>query len=369
MIDAIKKLINKINEKSGTKSIQIASEKDDCEYVLTPWVTLNKLVKGFPKARFATIAGPSQTGKTALLLQTIAYNQKIDKAFLSIWTDFEGQFDKSWATRLGVDLDRLILQEYDPTVPYMEPYLDSAIELVKSGHVALWVIDSIGAMRPKGDAVDKAGDKSLEDGTMLNLQRQLGKFYNKANIAISATPTSKGCSVVLIGHVYQVPTTSGAKLEEVKGGNSVKHWANIRLLTRRGPKADWPKEITTMGIDGKAVKIFPGWSGRIKLDKTRQNANEGQEILLNFYHGRGFDWKDSTVSAALGLGIITRAAASYSCDLFPDGKLRGIEAVQDFFEKNEPAYIELAARVDKLAIENVDIKDLNVEEDDEDNGN
>jgi hypothetical protein len=251
----------------------------------------------------------------------------------------------------------------------MEVVLDKALELIKSKAIAMWAIDSIGAMTPKSDIIDKSGDRALEENNMLRLQVKLGEFYRKANVTISPSKDFNGCAVLLVGHVYSVPTTSGAKLEEVRGGNAVKHWANLRLLTRRGPRADWPKEIQVMGIDGKPVKLFPGWSGRVKLDKSRQNANEGQEILLNFYHGRGFDWKDSTVNAAIGLGIINKAAASYSCELLPGGKLRGIEAVLEFFEKDEEAYNKLALMVDAISLENKEIVDkITTEEDNADIG-
>jgi hypothetical protein len=129
-----------------------------------------------------------------------------------------------------------------------------------------------------------------------------------------------------------------------------------------------------MSIDGTPTKIHPGWSGRIKLDKTRQNANEGQEVLLNFFHGRGFDWKDSTISAALGLGIIERSGPTYTCDIIPEGKIKGKDALFELFRTNEELYKKLADSVDSFVVTNnlIDIESIkNSEEEvnnDEDNG-
>jgi len=370
MTDKIQKILDKINKPSKEEGVitptlcKASDIKDKFKLLKTPWATVNKLIGGFPLGRFTTIAGPSQTGKTALILQTIAYNQKIDPNFITLWTDFENQFDNNWAERLGVDLDRIVLQHYTDEANYMEKLLDKALELIDTKTISAWVIDSIGAMMPKADVQDKHGERSLEENNMMRLQIKLGEFYRKCNPKISPILPRKdkegniviqeygGCAVIMLGHVYTVPTTTGAKLEEVKGGNSVKHWAHIRLLTKRGPKKEWPAEIATMGIDGKPAKIHPGWSGRIKLDKTRQNTNEGQEILLNFFHGRGFDWKDSTISAAIGLGLIERVGPSYVCDIIPDGKIKGKDALFELFGNNEELYNKLAAAVDSFVVTN-----------------
>mgnify|MGYP006921280668 CR=1 FL=1 len=390
MTDKIQKILDKINKPKKEEGdiaptlMRASDVSNKFKLLKTPWATINKLIGGFPLGRFTTIAGPSQTGKTALILQTIAHNQKIDPNFITLWTDFENQFDNSWAERLGVDLDRIILQNYTDDANYMEKLLDKALALIDTKTISAWVIDSIGAMMPKADVQDKHGERSLEENNMLRLQIKLGEFYRKCNPKISPVlprkdkedniiPGYDGCAVILLGHVYTVPTTSGAKLEEVKGGNAVKHWAHVRLLTKRGPKKEWPAEIATMGIDGTPIKIHPGWSGRIKLDKTRQNANEGQEVLLNFFHGRGFDWKDSTISAALGLGIIERAGPSYVCDIIPEGKIKGKDALFELFGTNEELYKKLADRVDSFVVTNnlIDIESIkNSEEEvieDEDN--
>lgn len=143
---------------------------------------------------------------------------------------------------------------------------------------------------------------------------------------------------------YTVPDAH-VPLEAVKGGNAVKHWAHLRLLFRRGPRSDWPEAIKLKGIDGIIRKVYPGWSGRIKVDKTRINPNEGKEVLLPFTHGKGFDSKISTINSAFGLNLITRGGAIYTSDLLPNGSIKGKDNVIQFFLTDDEAYSKLCQLV------------------------
>ena len=234
----------------------------------------------------------------------------------------------------------------------MERMMDIALEMLKTEAIDLWIVDSIGAMVPKGDIYSGKEERSLEDANMLNLQRKLGEFYRKANIYINKNPTTgyKGCSVVMIGQIYNAPTTSGVALEEVKGGNAVKHWAHLRLKFRRTSKADWPAKIKVAGLDGKVRDLHPGWACNIKVDKTRINEKEGQELILPFFFGRGFDSIISTITAAMGLNIITRTGPYYNCSLLSE-KVMGREALMDVFTKDHNLLVKLGELVDKISLE------------------
>lgn len=239
----------------------------------------------------------------------------------------------------------------------MEKLLDTALGLIRDAKIDLWIVDSIGALVPKGDILESDGkERSLEKNNMLNLQKKLGEFYRKANIYIAPTDTYKGCAVLMVGQVYTVPDAH-VPLEAVRGGNSVKHWAHLRLLFRRGPKSDWPEPVEIVGHDGQKRKVYPGWSGRIKVDKTRINGNEGREILLPFIHGKGFDSIGSTINSAFGLGLITRTGAYYNNQYLPDGKVMGREAVLKFFSENQEAYDKLYSEVANIALQDLESKD------------
>ena len=346
-------LLKKVNSKYNRQVLQLASEVEDYGTLSTPFPTVNTLCKGIPRGRFTTIAGPEHTGKGAFCLQLIAHHQGLDPDFVALWTDAESAFDTDWARILGVDLDRVIIQRYTQEQDTMEKILDNSLHIIKETKaIDLWVIDSIGALLPKGDVYDgKDKEKSLSATNMLHLQRKLGEFYRKANIFIAPSADYKGCATVLIGQVYTVPDAH-VTLEAVKGGNAVKHWAHLRLLFRRSPRKDWPSVIDITSPDGTTRKVFPGWGGRVKCDKTRLNANEGKEVLLTFNQGRGFDSRSATISAAFGLGLFSRKGAYYSSDLLEEDSIQGRENFVNKFLGDDQLFESLVEKIDKLALEN-----------------
>lgn len=349
-LSRLNKALKKLNK--DTVTISTASDiVNKFKFYGTQFTALNSMIKGLPLGRVTIIAGPAAVGKTALCLQVIAYRQSIDENFIALWLDFENSFDPSWASQLGIDLDRLIIISYSKEITNMESAFDRALALIKEQVVDFMVVDSIGAMLPKQDVESKKGDRSLEESNMLNLQTKLGEIFRKMNTIIVPKDEWNGCAVVMLGHVYDVPATTGATLKEVRGGNSVKHWAYLRLMLRRGPRDEGPAEIEIKSFDGRTIKYRPGYSTRIKLEKSKTNANEGQEIAINFYKGRGFDWKESTISAAIGLEIIERNGGWYNCELFPEGKVQGKPAIFKFFKEDEEAYKKLTKLVDEKSID------------------
>lgn len=348
----IKAITDKINKKYKSNTLTCGDDLANYEILPTPFASVNALIKGFPRGKFSTVAGPEHTGKGAFCNQLIAHHQAIDPNFTVMWSNFENSYDKDWAQKLGVDLDRIIFHEYTKEINTMERMMDIALEILKTEAIDLWIIDSIGAMVPKGDIYSGKEERSLEDANMLNLQRKLGEFYRKANVYVNKNSLTgyKGCAVIMIGQVYSAPTTSGVALEEVRGGNAVKHWAHLRLKFRRTPKSDWPKQINIAGLDGKTRKLYPGWSCNIKVDKTRINGNEGQELILPFFLGRGFDSIISTITAAMGLDIITRTGPYYNCSLLSE-KVIGRDALMDIFTKDNNLLVKLGELVDKVSLE------------------
>lgn len=307
----LKKALAALTKAHGDSgNISVGSEAlSEYKFLETPFPTLNTLIRGIPTGRFTVIAGPSQVGKTALTYQILAHNQKLQPDLIGLWVDLEAAHSAEWSAKLGVDNDRLLVLGYDEEHPYVENVMDKVLTLLKSGTIGFLVIDSIGAMIPKGDVMDKKGDRSLEANNMLNLQVKLGEIFRRLNVAIAPREGVPGVPVVLIGHVYNVPTTTGATVTEVRGGNSVKHWATIRLAMRRGPKAEWPAPIMETLPDGSRKEVHPGFSSRVVLEKTKVNDREGQQVSLRFVNSAGFDVVDSVIGAAQSLGIIVKTGA------------------------------------------------------------
>ena len=237
----------------------------------------------------------------------------------------------------------------------MEALLDDALSIISSKSIDMWVVDSIGALEPKADE-----EKTIEENKMLNLQRKLGEFFRKAIKYIASTADWEGCACILIGQVYNVPTTTGVGLEEVRGGNSVKHWAHYRWKTRRGNRLEGPDPIKLKMPDGERRNIVPGWAQHIKLDKSKLNDKEGQEIILQFVYGRGLDSTNSAITALIAHGIVERNGPMYYHKRFLDypdaanaeGKIRGKDSTIKFLSENIDVRDELVKEMDQLLTEN-----------------
>lgn len=242
----------------------------------------------------------------------------------------------------------------------MEKLLDAALQALKAIPMSMWIIDSIGALLPRDDAYEVKGkhtiDKSLEGTKMLNLQRKLGEFFRKANIFAAPRKDYEGCAVLTIAQIY-TDINAYVPLDVVKGGNALKHWAHLRLMFKRGPKSDWPEPVKVKGFDGQTREVFPGWSGRMKIEKTRINANEGKEILLPFKHGLGFDSVQATINSAFGLNLIERAGPTYKNSLLPGGSMKGKNEVIKFFTDNPEALASLAQQLQNIVLEDIPVEE------------
>lgn len=343
---ALEKVLAKMKDKDPDMRLGFGAV-EPITFLPTPWVTLNNLNGGgIPKGKFGVLAGPSQTAKTTLLIQVIAHNQQLDPNFTAMWTDAENSVDNTWFEKLGVDMNRLIVQKYDTVNSNAEKLLDNALDLVKTQGIDMWVIDSIGALLPKAEQ-----GKKIEENAMLDIQRKLGSFFRKAIIDICERPGWEGCACVLIGQVYNVPTQTGVGLEEVRGGNSVKHWAYWRWKVRRGNKDEGPAEINVRFPDGRVGKIRPGWAQHIKQDKSKVNDKESQEIILQFIHGRGLDSTNAAITALIANEVVAREGAMYKHSLLPDGKIRGRENLITFLQQNKEVRESLVKEMDQMLTE------------------
>lgn len=335
--------LKKIEKSTGNVFIKTGNKCEPVKFLATPFDTLNTLIGGgFPIGKFTTIAGAERTGKGTLIAQTLGHHQIINPDFTCLWTDAEDAIDLDWMSLHGVDLERLYVQKYSDDTPNFEKLLDNGIELVRTGAIDMWVIDSVAALLPKAEE-----KKDIHDDSMLDLQRKLPLFFRKASRFIN-----ENCvTTILVGQIYNVPNANYVQ-EEVKGGNALKHWAHLRLKTRRGNRLEGPAAVKVMAPDGESRLIVPGWAQHVKNDKTRINEKEGQEVVLQFVYGRGLDSIAASITALMASGEVERRGGWYYHELFPDGKLQGKDAMVTFLKENTPIRTELTTRMDQRYIQN-----------------
>src|SRR5919199_935451 len=175
-------------------------------------------VGGLPRGRIIEIYGPESSGKTTLTLHVIAEAQK--NGGTCAFVDAEHALDPSYARKLGVDLDALLISQPDTG----EQALEIADTLVRSGAVDVIVVDSVAALVPKAELEGEMGDShvGLQARLMSQALRKLTGSISKSN-----------CMVIFINQIRMKIGVMFGNPETTTGGNALKFYSSVRLDIRR----------------------------------------------------------------------------------------------------------------------------------------
>jgi len=175
-------------------------------------------IGGLPKGRVVEIYGPESSGKTTLALQAVAETQKIGGT--AAFVDAEHALDPTYAAKLGVNLDDLLISQPDTG----EQALEITDMLVRSGAVDIVVIDSVAALTPKAEIEGDMGDShvGLQARLMSQALRKLTGNIKRTN-----------CMVVFINQIRMKIGVMFGSPETTTGGNALKFYASVRLDIRR----------------------------------------------------------------------------------------------------------------------------------------
>ncbi|HET8897880.1 MAG TPA: recombinase RecA, partial [Rhodanobacteraceae bacterium] len=174
-------------------------------------------VGGLPRGRVVEIYGPESSGKTTLTLQVIANCQK--NGGTAAFVDAEHALDPSYAAKLGVDVDNLLVSQPDTG----EQALEIADMLVRSNAVDIVVVDSVAALTPKAEIEGEMGDShvGLHARLMSQALRKLTANIKKSN-----------CLVIFINQIRMKIGVMFGSPETTTGGNALKFYASVRLDIR-----------------------------------------------------------------------------------------------------------------------------------------
>ncbi|MBC8514936.1 recombinase RecA [bacterium] len=175
-------------------------------------------VGGIPCGRITEVFGPEASGKTTLALHIVAEAQKKGKTVL--YVDAENALMQSYAERVGVDWDNLLLTQPE----HMEQALDITDEMIRSGAVGLVVIDSVAAMVPKAELQGDIGDPKV------GLQaRLMSQSLRRLSGSISRT----GAAVIFINQIRMKIGVMFGNPETTPGGRALKFYSSVRIDIRR----------------------------------------------------------------------------------------------------------------------------------------
>jgi recombination protein RecA len=269
-------------------------------------------VGGLPRGRVVEIYGPESSGKTTLTLQAIAECQK--KGGTAAFVDAEHALDPSYAEKLGVNVDDLLVSQPDTG----EQALEIADMLVRSGAVDMVVVDSVAALTPKAEIEGEMGDShvGLHARLMSQALRKLTSNIKKTN-----------CLVIFINQIRMKIGVMFGSPETTTGGNALKFYASVRLDIRR------------IGAVKKGDEVI-GSQTRVKVVKNKV-APPFRKAEFEILYGEGTSREGEIIDMGVEQNLIDKAGAwySYNGDRIGQGK----ENVRQYLRDNPATADEIDA--------------------------
>ncbi|MGG4395465.1 recombinase RecA [Paenibacillus thiaminolyticus] len=304
---ALEMALRQIEKQFGKGSIMKLGESNHMQVEIVPSGSLALDIAlgigGLPRGRIIEVYGPESSGKTTVALHAIAEAQKAggQAAFI----DAEHALDPAYASKLGVNIDELLLSQPDTG----EQALEIAEALVRSGAVDIIVIDSVAALVPKAEIEGEMGDSHV------GLQaRLMSQALRKLSGAISKSKTI----AIFINQLREKVGVMFGNPETTPGGRALKFYSTIRLDVRR-------VETIKQGND------MIGNRTRIKVVKNKV-APPFKQADIDIMYGEGISREGSIVDIGTEMDIIQKSGAWYSYEGERLGQ--GRENAKQFLKEN-----------------------------------
>jgi recombination protein RecA len=279
-------------------------------------------IGGLPKGRVVEIYGPESSGKTTLALHVVAEVQK--KGGTAAFIDAEHALDPTYAHKLGVNLDDLLVSQPDTG----EQALEITDTLVRSGAVDVIVIDSVAALTPRAEIEGEMGDSlpGLQARLMSQALRKLTASIHKA-----------GTLVIFINQIRMKIGVMYGSPETTTGGNALKFYASVRLDIRR---------IGSVKLRDEVV----GNNVRVKVVKNKV-APPFREVEFDIMYGQGISKLGEIIDLGVKAGVVEKSGSWFSFNSQRIGQ--GRDNVREFLKANPDmaAEIEKAVRDKREVIE------------------
>jgi recombination protein RecA len=289
-------------------------------------------VGGVPQGRVTEIFGPESSGKTTLCLHIIAEAQK--RGGIAAFVDAEHALDIGYAKKLGVRTDELLISQPDTG----EQALEITEILVRSGAMAVVVIDSVAALVPKAEIEGDMGDAHM------GLQaRLMSQALRKLTAAIARSSTA----VIFTNQIRQKIGIMFGNPETTTGGNALKFYASVRLDIRRVGQIK----------DGENVV---GSRTRVKVVKNKLSP-PFQQVEFDIMYDEGISSAGEVLDMGVDYGLIDKSGSWYS---YGDERIgQGRENAKQFIKDNTEILHAIRSKILEkkgipLATESVDDQDM-----------
>ena len=314
----LKQVLADIEKQFGKGSIMRLGDNEHMEIDVIPSGSIALDVAlgigGYPKGRIIEIYGPESSGKTTFALHAIAEAQKLGGKVAFI--DAENSLDPKYASRLGVNIDDLLLSQPDNG----EQALEIAEALVRSGAISIIVIDSVAALVPKAEIEGEMGDThvGLQARLMSQALRKLAGIINKT-----------GTVAIFINQLREKVGVSYGNPEVTPGGRALKFYSSIRLDIRRSEQIKSGSDIIGNKVNVKVVK--------------NKMAPPFKACQVDIMYGTGISHEGELIDLGSEASIIDKAGAWYSYNGEKIGQ--GKENVKEFLKNNPKINEEISKKV------------------------
>ena len=322
--------LDKLDKEFGKGTIMKMSDKavEQVPSIPTGSIALDMAlgIGGLPRGRVIEIFGPESSGKTTLAIHAIAEAQKLGG--IAAFIDAEHAFDRTYAQKLGVNMDSLYVSQPDTG----EQALEIVDALIRSSAIDIMVIDSVAALTPKAEIEGDMGDSRM------GLQaRLMSQALRKLTANISKTNT---CCIFInqlrekIGFVLGNPETT-------TGGNALKFYASVRIDIRKAT----------------AIKDGDNQSGnrtKVKIVKNKL-APPFRRAEFDVIYGAGISRIGEIIDLGTTFNIIKKSGSWFS---YGDTKLgQGRDAVKQLLTDNEELAAELEDKIRQALMVNPNVVD------------
>jgi recombination protein RecA len=322
-------LVASMQKKYGSDSISLYGKNR----VVVEWVPLSSFYltellggRGYPRGRMIEIYGPESSGKTTLACffagqcQNHFFEDKQRNGVVA-YVDVEHALDPAYAKVFGLDMDKVIFSQPDSA----EQALDIVEDLVESDLVDMVVIDSVAALSPQAELAGEMGD------TQMGL---LARLMGKACRKLQSSMKPKSPTVIFINQIrFKIGVVYGNP-ETVPGGNALKYFSAIRLVTRSGDTID--------DKDGNQI----GMTSRVRSIKNKV-APPHRNCEMKILFDSGYQIEEEYVLAFQKYGIIKKAGGWFSIPV-GDGdpeKIQGAERVIEWLRAHPAVYEDFKTKL------------------------
>jgi recombination protein RecA len=260
-------------------------------------------IGGLPRGRIIEIYGPESSGKTTLALHVVSEVQK--RAGVAAFIDAEHALDPSYARKLGVDTEELLISQPDTG----EQALEIADTLVRSGAVEVLVIDSVAALTPRAELEGEMGDSHV------GLQARL---MSQALRKLTGSISRSNCMVIFINQIRMKIGVMFGNPETTTGGNALKFYASVRLDIRRIGQIKDKDEVV-------------GNQTRVKVVKNKV-APPFRVVEFDIMYGEGISKMGELLDLGVKAGIVEKSGSWFSYDSQRIGQ--GRENAKEFLRAN-----------------------------------